>query len=172
MRRLGALISAVGRKTIVTVGTNVCSILGGGFGYVVVVRSVTVDLGGASPGELVEATSALVSELAGRPVVESAAVCMELAESLGRVLDVGEGALAGFVGVVDRGGEVRRWGFASTGAWLRGRLGMRPGRAGERVMPARQMSRLPLVGKLLAGGGLSYGYAVTIAGAVHRLNDE
>jgi hypothetical protein len=86
----------------------------GHFGYGSGVRSVTIDLDAASAGQLVEAASAVVLELAARPEVDSPAACMELAEDLGRVLDVGEAALARFVGVVDRGGEVRRWGFSST----------------------------------------------------------
>jgi hypothetical protein len=131
-----------------------------------------VDLGVASSDQLVEAASAIMLELAGRPPVESAVACMELARTLGRTLDVGEAALAGFVGEVDRSGEARRWGFASTGAWLKRDLGMRPGRAGERVMLARQSRRLPLVGEQLASGGLPYGYAATIARAVNRLDDD
>jgi hypothetical protein len=51
--------------------------------------------------------------------------CMELAERLGSAIDLGEAALAGLVARVDVSGEVRRWGFSSTSAWLRNRLGMR-----------------------------------------------
>jgi hypothetical protein len=121
---------------------------------------------------LVEAASAIVLELAARPPVESAAACMELAQDLGRTLDVGEAALAQLVGVVDRSGEARRWGFSSTSGWLKKALGMRSGRANERVMLSRQLRRLPSVGKQFACGELPYGYASTIAHAVNRLGDE
>ncbi|WP_344397723.1 DUF222 domain-containing protein, partial [Actinomadura alba] len=135
-------------------------------------RSVTIELGGASPGELVEAASAIALELAARPAQESPAVCMELAQDLGRALDVGEAALSSLIGVIDRSGEVRRWGFSSTSAWLRKQLGMRSGRANERVMLSRQVRRLPLVAKQWASGELPLGYASTIAHAVNRLNDD
>ncbi|GAA2113768.1 hypothetical protein GCM10009780_70760 [Actinomadura alba] len=111
-------------------------------------------------------------ELAGRPAVESPAACMELTQSLGRTLDVGEAALSSLIGVVDRSGEVRRWGFSSTSAWLRKQLGMRTGRANERVLLSRQLRRLPLVAKQWASGELPLGYASTIAHAVNRLNDD
>jgi hypothetical protein len=48
---------------------------------------------------------------------------------------------------------------------------MRPGRARERLVLARQLERLPRVGKLLRVGRLSYGFAATIADAVTRLAD-
>jgi Domain of unknown function (DUF222) len=134
-------------------------------------RSVTVDLDAASPGELVGAASAIVSELAVRSAPESGAVCLEVAEALGAAIDVSEAALAGLVRAVDRCGEPKRWGFSCTTAWLRHRLGMRAGRAKERLVLARQLERLPLVGKLFAGGELSYGFAATIADAVARLTD-
>ncbi|WP_344394207.1 DUF222 domain-containing protein, partial [Actinomadura alba] len=126
-------------------------------------RSVTIELGGASPGELVEAASAIALELAARPAQESPAVCMELAQDLGRALDVGEAALSSLIGVIDRSGEVRRWGFSSTAAWLRKQLGMRSGRANERVLLSRQLRRLPLVAKQWASGELPLGYASTRA---------
>ncbi|MBC6459947.1 DUF222 domain-containing protein [Actinomadura sp. HBU206391] len=135
-------------------------------------RSVTIDLDGAPPGELVEAVSAIVSELAARPDVESPAACMELAQDLGRALDVGEAALSSLIGVVDRSGEARRWGFSSTSAWLRKHLGMRSGRAGERVLLSRQLPRLGVVSKQFTCGELPYGYASTIAHTVNRLNDD
>jgi hypothetical protein len=82
-----------------------------------------------------------------------------------------ENALAGFVGRVDATGEQRRWGYPSTRAWLRSRLGMRENRARERLALARQRHRLPQIAKRLADGELSYGYATTIAEAVTRLDD-
>jgi uncharacterized protein DUF222 len=134
-------------------------------------RSVAVDLDAASPGELVEAASAIAHELAGRQVPGSAAVCLELAEALGRVIDVDEAALAGLVRAVDRSAEAQRWGYSGTAAWLKHRVGMRAGRAKERLTLARQLERLPLVGKLFAAGELPYGYAATISSAVTRLDD-
>ncbi|MBC6462937.1 HNH endonuclease signature motif containing protein [Actinomadura sp. HBU206391] len=96
---------------------------------------------------------------------------MELAEGLGRTIDLSEAALAHLVRAVDRSGEARRQGFTSTTAWLKKHLGMRPGRAKERLVLARQLERLPLVDKLMASSELSYGYAATIADAVCRTND-
>jgi hypothetical protein len=60
-------------------------------------RSVAIDLDAASPGELVTAASTTAHELAGRPTPESAAVCLEVAEALGRTIDVAEAALTGLV---------------------------------------------------------------------------
>src|SRR3954452_21601202 len=108
-------------------------------------RAVAIDLDAVSPAELVGAASAIASELAGRCAPESPAVCMEVAEALGRTIDLGEAALAGLVRVVDRSGEPQRWGFTGTAAWLKHRFGMRAGRAKERLALARQMERLPLV---------------------------
>ncbi|MGH3389009.1 MAG: DUF222 domain-containing protein [Actinomadura sp.] len=97
---------------------------------------------------------------------------MELAERLGWSLDQGEAALAGLVRRVDGSGETQRWGYSSPLAWLRHRLGMRGGRARERLTLSRQLPRLRLTGKLLAGGELSYGYAATIAESLARLDDS
>ncbi len=130
-----------------------------------------VDLDAASTRELVDAASAIAAELARRTPPESAASCMELAESLASAGDIQEAALAGFVGVVDTGREVQRWGFPSTRAWLRSRLGMREARARERLALARQRPRLTEVSSRWAAGDLSLGYAATIAGAVARLDD-
>lgn len=134
-------------------------------------RSVTVGLDAASPGELVEAASAIARELATRQAPESAAVCVAVAEALGRVVDLSEASLACLVRAVDRAGEAQRWGFTGTAAWLKHRLGMRAGRARERLSVARQLARLPLVSKLFAAGELPYGYAATISSAVTRLDD-
>ncbi|WUH97516.1 13E12 repeat family protein [Spirillospora sp. NBC_00431] len=114
----------------------------------------------------------IAGELAGRAVPESAAVCMELAETLARASDQQESALAGLVERVDATGEMPRWGLPSTQAWLRSRLGMRESRARERITLARQRRRLPEVSRMLAVGELSYGYAATVADAVARLGDE
>ncbi|MBC6459255.1 HNH endonuclease signature motif containing protein [Actinomadura sp. HBU206391] len=129
------------------------------------------ELGGASPAELVEALSACVSELAARRPPESAVACMELAERLGRVIDVGEAALAALVRRVDCAGEVRGSGYSCTSAWLRDRMGMRTGRARERLMLARQLPRLARTGERLRTGTLSYGYAATLTDALARLDD-
>ncbi|WP_160160902.1 HNH endonuclease signature motif containing protein [Actinomadura sp. K4S16] len=131
-----------------------------------------MDLGAASTQELVNAAAAIAAELAARPAPESAAVCMELAETLAAASDAHEAALAGFVARVDAAGETRRWGLPSTQAWLRSRLGMRDARTKERVTLARQLHRLPVVTELLARGELSCGYASTVADAVARLDDD
>jgi hypothetical protein len=134
-------------------------------------RSVTIDLDAATPGELAGAASMIASELAGRRPPESSAACMETSETLGRAIDLSEASLAHLVRAVDRSAEPQRCGFTSTTAWLKHRLGMRPGRAKERVTLARQLERLPLTDKLFVSGDLSYGYATTITNAVTRLDD-
>ncbi|MEO3825344.1 DUF222 domain-containing protein [Actinomadura sp. B10D3] len=133
---------------------------------------VAVDLESASTMELVNAASAIAVELARRTPPPSAPACMELTEALAAATDMHEAALAGFIGVVDTGREVQRWGFPSTQSWLRNRLGMRDARAKERLTLARQHHRLPRVAEQWAAGELSFGYAATIAGAVARLDDH
>ncbi|WP_165965191.1 HNH endonuclease signature motif containing protein [Actinomadura bangladeshensis] len=130
-----------------------------------------IDLAEASTMELVDAVAGIAAELARRPPPESAAACMELAETLAAAGDMQEAALAGLVEVVDRGREVQRWGYPSTRAWLRSRLGMRENRAKERLTLARQRHRLPEVAERWAAGELSTGYAATIADAAARLDD-
>ncbi|MFD0689476.1 HNH endonuclease signature motif containing protein [Actinomadura fibrosa] len=133
--------------------------------------SEVVDVASMSTRELVDAADSVAAELARREVPESPSACMELAETLGRAVDLTESALAGLIGKVDTSGEMRRWGLPSTQAWLRTRLGMREARAKERLTLARQHHRLPEVATRLATGRLSYGYAATIATAVTRLDD-
>ncbi|WP_192809079.1 HNH endonuclease signature motif containing protein [Actinomadura montaniterrae] len=132
---------------------------------------MTVELGAASTMELVNALSAIATELATRDVPESAAACLELTETLAAASDMQESALAGFIGRVDATGEQQRWGYPSTQAWLRSRLGMRDNRAKERLTLARQRHRLPQVAAALASGELSFGYATTVADSVARLDD-
>ncbi|WP_433466536.1 DUF222 domain-containing protein [Spirillospora sp. CA-128828] len=134
--------------------------------------SIAVELDAASTMELVNAASTIAAELARRAAPESAAACLELAETLAAATDMHEAALAGFIGVVDTGREVQRWGFPSTQSWLRNRLGMRDSRAKERLALARQRHRLTEVTERWAAGELSFGYAATIAGAVARLDDQ
>ncbi|MGI5324140.1 DUF222 domain-containing protein [Actinomadura nitritigenes] len=134
-------------------------------------QSVTVELGAASTMELVNALSTIATELAQREAPESPAACLELTETLVAASDMQESALAGFIGRVDAAGEQARWGYPSTQAWLRSRLGMRDNRAKERLTLARQRHRLPLVAERLAAGELSYGYATTITDSVSRLDD-
>ncbi|WP_433476596.1 DUF222 domain-containing protein [Spirillospora sp. CA-142024] len=134
--------------------------------------SIAVDLDVASTMELVNAASAIAAELARRTAPESAPACMELTETLAAATDMHEAALAGFIGVVDTGREVQRWGFPSTRSWLRSRLGMRESRAKERLNLARQRHRLTQVTARWTTGNLSLGYAATIADAVARLDDE
>ena len=135
-------------------------------------EAVGIDLAEASTMELVNAASAIAAELARRTPPDSAAACMELAENLAAAGDMHEAALTAFVGVVDRGREVQRWGFPSTRAWLRSRLGMREARAKERLTLGRQRHRLTEVSARWAAGDLSTGYAATIAAAVARLDDD
>ncbi|WP_192809135.1 HNH endonuclease signature motif containing protein [Actinomadura montaniterrae] len=132
---------------------------------------MTVELEAASTMELVNALSAIATELATRNVPESAAACLELTETLAAAADMQESALAGFIGRVDAAGEQARWGYPSTQAWLRSSLGMRDNRAKERLTLARQRHRLPQVCAQLASGDLSYGYATTVADSVARLDD-
>ncbi|MWA07631.1 DUF222 domain-containing protein [Actinomadura sp. LD22] len=134
-------------------------------------HSVTVDLEAASTTQLVNALSVIATELAQREAPDSAAACLELTETLSAAADMQESALAGFIGRVDAAGEQARWGYPSTRAWLRSRLGMRESRAKERLTLARQRHRLPLVAERLAAGELSYGYATTVADSVARLDD-
>ncbi|WP_277820158.1 HNH endonuclease signature motif containing protein [Actinomadura sp. RB99] len=122
--------------------------------------------------ELVNALSAIATELASREAPESSAACLELTETLVAACDMQESALAGFIGRVDASGEQARWGYPSTQAWLRSRLGMRDSRAKERLTLARQRHRLPEVCAQLAAGELSYGYAATVADSVARLDDH
>ncbi|WP_433137938.1 DUF222 domain-containing protein [Actinomadura nitritigenes] len=134
-------------------------------------QSVTVELEAASTMELVNALSTIATELASREAPESAAACLELTETLVAASDLQESALAGFIGRVDATAEQARWGYPSTQAWLRSRLGMRDNRVKERLVLARQRHRLPQVAERLASGELSHGYAVTVADSVARLDD-
>jgi hypothetical protein len=131
-----------------------------------------VELQTAPTGKLVEAAIAVLAEVAGRPVPESPLVCLEQAERLGQGLDLGEAALATRVAAVDRAGQASAARYPGTKGWLRTALGMRTGRAGERLTVSRQLERLPKTAELLRTGQLPYGYAATIAEAVARLTDD
>ncbi|QKW39023.1 DUF222 domain-containing protein [Actinomadura sp. NAK00032] len=134
--------------------------------------SIAVDLDAASTMELVDAASAIAAELASRAAPDSAAVCMDLTETLAAATDLHEAALSRLIGTVDRTREVQRWGFPSTRSWLRSRLGMREARAKERLMLARHRDRVPETTARWTGGHLSHGYAATIADATARLDDD
>ncbi|MGI8336787.1 DUF222 domain-containing protein [Actinomadura scrupuli] len=125
-----------------------------------------------STRELVETAFAALSELAGRRPPGSPAECLELAECLGRGLDLGEAALATLLGVADRAGQASAEHYAGTKGWLQVALGMRAGRAEERLALTRRLGRLPRTAALLRAGELSYGYASKIAEAVAHLDDE
>ena len=140
-------------------------------GYYLRMQSVTVELEAASTMELVNALSTIATELAQREAPESAAACLELTETLVAASDMQESALAGFIGRVDATKEQARWGYPSTQAWLRSRLGMRDNRVKERLTLARQRHRLPEVCAQLSSGHLSHGYAITVADSVSRLDD-
>jgi hypothetical protein len=125
----------------------------------------------ASTAQLVEAARLIAAEIAGRAAPDSGGAAVEHAEALGRVIDLLEAALAPLVRRADATGAPREAGFATTAAWLRGRLGMRDGRATERVRLARQLSRLVTTAGRLARGELPFGHAAVIAEAVSRLAD-
>ncbi|MFI0351025.1 DUF222 domain-containing protein [Actinomadura sp. 9N407] len=148
-------------------------------------RSSVIDVRSLTTGELVDAAASIASELARRvspgtaadPAADqapafSAAACMDWAETLIRAADVQESTLAGLIGMVDRAGEMRRWGYPSTQAWLRSRLGMRDARAKDRVLLSRHLLRLPEVTRRLAHGSLSSGYALAVVQSVARLGDD
>lgn len=82
-----------------------------GWRIVLCMSAVAADLSSVSTGGLVDAVEAVVLELAGRGVPESGLVCMEVAERLGRVLDVGESALVGLLGGCVLRGCIRRGRF-------------------------------------------------------------
>ncbi|MFI0350442.1 DUF222 domain-containing protein [Actinomadura sp. 9N407] len=134
--------------------------------------SSVVDVESLSTGELVDAAASIAAELARRDTPDSAAACMEQAETLARAADVQESTLARLIAVVDTAGEMRRWGYPSAQAWLRSGLGMRDARAKERVLLARHLPRLSEVAERLAGGSLSLGHAVAIVQSVARLDDD
>jgi uncharacterized protein DUF222 len=135
------------------------------------VRSLT-ELETYSTAELVETAHGALAVLATRAAPDAPFACMELAERLGAGLDLGETALAALVAAADRAGQPSALKYAGTRAWLKRALGMRIGRADERLTTARQLERLPRVAKLLAAQQLSWGYASTIAEAVARLSDD
>jgi hypothetical protein len=99
-------------------------------------------LASLSTGDLVRFMEAVAAELALRTPPESGTAALEWAEALGRSIDLAEAGLAVLVARVDTCGAHQQWGFPSAVAWLRGRLGMRHGRAAERVTLARQLPRL------------------------------
>lgn len=125
-----------------------------------------------STGELVETVAAGLFELASREVTDSAAECLESAAVLGSALDLGEAALAALLKVVDEAGEASAQSYAGTRGFLKVALGMKVGRADERLTVTRQLPRLPGTAKLLAGGDLSFGYASVICDAVTHLTDQ
>ncbi|MCW2885510.1 MAG: hypothetical protein JWL58_2372, partial [Streptosporangiaceae bacterium] len=134
-------------------------------------RSVP-ELEAATSGELVELAHAALGVLAVRPAPQCPTFCLELAERMGAALDLGEAALAGLVGRADAAAEPLRQRFAGTRGWLTVAMGMRHGRASERMTVARQLPRLPRTAGLLSAEKLPYGYAATICEAVARLSDE
>lgn len=105
-----------------------------------------------STADLVETVRRAAAELARRETPASAMASAELAESLGRALDVLEAALAPVVRHVDSSGVHGLLGHSSPTAWLRATLGMRHGRASERVRLARRLSRLPDTAERLRSG--------------------
>src|SRR5882672_7981754 len=94
-----------------------------------------------STGDLVESLAAGLMELAGRKVTEPAAECVDLLVVLGTALDLGEAALAALVGVIDEAGEASAQSYAGTRGLLKVGLGMKTGRADERLTVARQLPR-------------------------------
>ena len=100
--------------------------------------SIVLELDRADAADLIAAQAAIAAELASRRPPESGVECMETARRLSEAIDVSEMALAGLVRRVDLVREVRAWGFSCTTAWLAAGLGMRAGRARERLVLARQ----------------------------------
>src|SRR5512139_2615702 len=127
---------------------------------------------GASTLELIATIASAASELAGREAPENGMEALQLAESLGKALDVLEAGLAVLVKRVDDAGSFGDLGYTGTAAWLRGRLGMRDHRAKERVRLARHLPRLKETSRRLTTGTLSLGYAQAIADAVNRLDAD
>jgi hypothetical protein len=134
--------------------------------------SITVDPHSATTAELVAWIAASAAELVVREAPESGQECAEDVLSLGRSLDLVEAAMAPRVARVDASGVFRGLGFPSVTAWLRSSLGMRHGRAAERVLLARQLPRLEHTAKLLGSAHLSAGHAAAICDAVQRLDDS
>jgi hypothetical protein len=122
--------------------------------------------------QLITQLGEILQELAGRAAPDSPAAALEDAEELGRVLEIGEAALAVLVARVDSSGVYGEQGYPATVSWLRQTVGMTHGRAGERVALARQLPRLEQTRTRLAHGSLSAAYAREISGAVGRLDDE
>src|SRR5215212_3109656 len=133
--------------------------------------AIAADFSSVSTSELVGTVEAAVLELAGREVPESGLGCLEVAERLGRALDVGESALSVLIGRVCSTGVHKAWGFSSASAWLVSALGMARGRANQRVALARQLPRIPQVAKMLAAQELSLGFAGLIGDSVQRLDE-
>jgi hypothetical protein len=129
-------------------------------------------LGDVSTAQLVEAARLVAAELAGRAAPEAGDATVEMAEALGGVIDLLEAALAPLVRRADVTGAPRESGFASTAAWLRGALGMRDGRAAERVRLARHLPRSATTAARFARGELPFAHAAVIAEAVSRLDDR
>src|SRR6266487_4015499 len=94
----------------------------------------------ASTGELVGLAHRVLSALASRSAdgVEPGAA-LDLAGSLGAGLDLGEAALADLLGVADRAGEAAARRYPGTRGFLKTELGMRAGRANDRLTTARQL---------------------------------
>lgn len=125
-----------------------------------------------STKQLVEAALGIARELARREAPSSGAAAVELTEPLSETIDMLEATMASFVGCVDSSGAYGLLGCASTAAWLRRDMGMRHGRASERVRLARHLPRLPRTAQRLRTGRLSLGKAAVIAQAVTRLDDH
>src|ERR1700730_1270431 len=132
----------------------------------------SLDVRSLPTGVLVESVAAGLAELATREVTGPAAECLELVGVLGSALDLGEAVLAAMLRVVDEGGEASAQSYAGTRGFLKVALGMRTGRADERLNAARQLPRLPRTAKSLVCGELSFGYASAVCEAVKRLTDE
>lgn len=127
------------------------------------------DLASASTGELVETLEVVLRELLPREVPGSGTEALELAERVGRVLDLGQALLAVLAARVDAVGAHRQLGRQSAQAWLCNRLGMRKGRASETVTVGRQLGRLEETADRLMSGRLPWGQAVTVAQSLERL---
>ncbi|WP_433224520.1 DUF222 domain-containing protein [Microtetraspora malaysiensis] len=91
--------------------------------------------------------------------------------ALARTIDLAEAAIATRLQLAEAGKGHQLFGRRSIGAWLSAATGARTARAGEHVTLARELPRLPHTAGLLASGGLSFGYAATIASVTRHLDD-
>jgi hypothetical protein len=122
--------------------------------------------------ELITLLQGAARVLAAQAEPESTTDCMTQTVAMSGVIDLLEAAMCPRIGRVDSRQAARDEGFASTVGWLRADLGTRHHVARDRLRLARQQHRLPETMKRLTAGELAYGYAVTIAAGLERVDDD